>query len=175
MKKILKWQLMPEGTVNFEDDPLNEDYYRRDFPATPNIIIDEAHPQSGLFPPHFDDYMQYWPENIVRPVSIVIVNNVWEQSSYRDWETGVVEADWEKVPVTVLTMPNGATMTVVQLDPWGDVSPEVTLEGKWSEYAPEDSEEIGFIEDVIVEAYELSDLSEEELVAIKKRNQENGI
>lgn len=175
MKKTLQWELVPEDTVSFEENPLNDDYYRREFPAAPKFIIDEEHPQAGLFPPHFDEYMQYWPENIVNPVSIVIINNVWEQSSYRDWETGVVENEWEKVPVIVLTMPNGATMTMIQLDPWGDISPEVTLEGNWSEYASEGSEGIGFIEEVIVEAYELSDLSEEELNAIKQRNKENGI
>lgn len=174
MKRELKWELVPEGTVSFEDNPLNDAYYRRDFPAAPKTTIDDTHPQEGLFPPHFDEYMQYWPEHIVHPVSIVILNNVWEENSYKDWETGVVETEWERGPLTVLTMPNGATMTVAELDPWGDESPAVTLEGNWSEYAPEDSEDIGFIEDVIVEAYELSDMSEEELTALRERNKEHG-
>lgn len=161
MKIPLNWHSVSEEDLIFDEN--QPDIYNREFPAKKKVLIDDGHPQEGRFPPNFERYMQYWPGNIVHPVSIVILNNVWEENSYKDWETGIVETDWERGPVTVLTMPNGATMTITELDPWGDASAEVTLEGDWSEYTSEDSEDIGFIEDVVVEAYALSDATAEDL------------
>jgi hypothetical protein len=154
MKNPLTWELVPEDALT-ADAP--EGYVETFFPPAKNVLIDAEHPQVGLFPPHFDDYMQYWPENIERPVSIVILQNKWEWSTFYNRYEGTVETEPDFGPETVLTMPNGATFTLREIDPSGDEAPEEIFEGDWSAYGVLGSDEINAVIDVVTEAYALSD------------------
>lgn len=169
-KRNLTWELVPEDEMKILDDTVNT--YGDNFPPKKNTVINAEHPQEGLFPPHFNEYMQYWPANIAPPASLVIEQNEWESSTHYNHYYGTSETDWEAGPKTVLTMPNGATFTLLETDPWGDNAPEEIFEGDWSAYADMDSDEIRDIIDVVTEGYALSDETEESLSIIKEKNRE---
>lgn len=154
-KKTLQWELVPEDSLKIVDDTV--DSYSDNFPPKKKTAINAEHPQEGLFPPNFDKYMQFWPAGIVCPVSIVIEQNEWEFSTHYNHYYGASETDWDAGPKTVLTMPNGATFTLLETDPWGDEAPEEIFEGDWSVYADMGSEQMNTIIDVVTEAYEVSD------------------
>lgn len=133
----------------------------------PKVVIDEEHPQEGLFPPNYDEYMQYWPSGIPLPVSIVVLGNQWRQESSYSHYYGVTEYEWEGFPSTVLTMPNGATLTYTEMDPFRDEEPESAWEGDWSVYGEPDSEDLNCIVDVVDEAYSLSDETPESIAQMR--------
>lgn len=135
----------------------------------PKVVIDEEHPQEGLFPANYDEYMQYWPADIPLPVSIVVLGNQWRQESTYNHYYGVTEYEWEGYPTTVLTMPNGATLTYTEMDPFRDEEPEATWEGDWSVYAAPSSEELNCIIDVVDEAYSLSDETPESILEMRSQ------
>lgn len=148
----LKWELVPEGQLEILDDAV--DTYGENFPPRHDVTINADHPQLGLFPQGFDSYMKYWPDNIVLPVSIVVLQNDWEVVTYYNSYYGSTETDWGTGPTTVLTMPNGASFTLRETDPWGDNEPEEIFEGDWSVYCEKGSEDMNAIIDVVAEAYE---------------------
>jgi hypothetical protein len=133
----------------------------------PKVVIDEQHPQEGLFPPNYEEYMQYWPSGIPLPVAIVVLGNQWRQESSYNHYYGVTEYEWEGFPSTVLTMPNGATLTYTEMDPFREEEPEELWEGDWSVYGEKDSEDLNCIVDVVDEAYSLSDETPESILEMR--------
>lgn len=168
MKKPLQWELVPEDELKLDGEMA--DISIQYLPSEKKTVINAEYPQTGLFPPHFDDYMQYWPAGIEHPVSIVIMQNNWEWTTFHNRYEGTVETEPESGPETVLTMPNGATFTLREIDPSADEAPEEIFEGDWSAYAEPGSDEANDIIDVVTEAFALSDLSDEEIDTIKERN-----
>lgn len=174
----MKFELVDPSSESSRNNPEDEAFlYERKLPV-PKVVIDDEHPQEGLFPPNYDEYMQYWPTNIPLPVSIVVLGNQWRQESHYSHYYGVTEYEWAGFPSTVLTMPNGATLTHTEMDPFGDESPEEEWEGDWSVYGEKDSDDLNCIVDVVAEAYALSDETPESIAEMhaqqKRFSEENG-
>lgn len=155
--------------MNFVEAPIEDDDNIPDdwFPKMPEPlkkVINENHPQIGDWAYGYDTYMSWWPENMSKPASIVVISNQWVMD-VMDTYYYTEYLGWDPSPEMKLTMPNGATFELRYLDPIESGLDEYIFNGPWDVYFAENGKDPEEIKETIIEivdtAYQLQYEEEE--------------
>lgn len=103
-----------------------------------------ANPRADIF--FYSKELRGWPKSIDLPVSIVVNKSRWSLETSTDEGIehflALEEATYDDGPMITLTMMNGASLVIVEIDPEGKVQPEGSLRGDWQEYHQNNGENL---------------------------------
>lgn len=88
---------------------------------------------------HDAPHMTDWPRGIPFPTSLLVDNIRTDKPAYMGSDRWGDVAEWdepaEKDSIVILTMPNGATMTIIAPDLGDCMDAEYEQDGNWEEYS----------------------------------------